>query len=150
MFIIPSLLVRITAIIVAIWDFTYVQGMVYQFDVLESIGLIVFFAGFSLRKMAKRTLGNYFFNGINSLQEHKLVKHGIYSCIRHPIYFGAILFNLGFILLFSSLYGFLIMLAFIPCILYRIRIEEKMLIQKFGEEYRDYMKTTNKIIPFVY
>jgi protein-S-isoprenylcysteine O-methyltransferase Ste14 len=34
--------------------------------------------------------------------------------------------------------------------LYRTKIEEKMLIEKFGDEYRDYMKKTKKLIPFVY
>lgn len=149
-FISLSLLIRIIAIIVAFWDFNYVQGAVYQFDALESIGLTIALAGFSIRKAAKKILGNYFLNGINSLRNHKLVKHGIYGHIRHPIYLGAILLNLGAILLFSSLPGFIVMLGCVPCILYRIRFEEKMLIEKFGEEYRDYMKKTKKIIPFIY
>jgi hypothetical protein len=34
-------------------------------------------------------------------------------------------------------------LGFIPLICYRIRIEEKMLLEKFGDEYREYMKKTN-------
>lgn len=149
-FLILSVLVRIIAIIVALWDLVYVQGMVFQFDMLESLGLLVVLAGFSIRNIARRTLGNYFLNGINSLRKHKLVKHGIYRHIRHPIYLGAILLNLGSILLFSSLLGFLVMMGYIPFVLYRIRIEEKILIEKFGKEYRDYMNKTKKIIPLIY
>lgn len=149
-FLILSVLVRIIAIIVALWDLVYVQGMVFQFDMLESLGLLVVLAGFSIRNIARRTLGNYFLNGINSLRKHKLVKQGIYRHIRHPIYLGAILLNLGSILLFSSLLGFLVMMGYIPFVLYRIRIEEKILIEKFGKEYRDYMNKTKKIIPLMY
>ncbi len=149
-FLILSVLVRITAIIVALWDFAYVQGLVFQFDMLESLGLLVVLAGWSIRNIARRTLGNYFLNGINSLRKHKLVKHGVYRYIRHPLYLGAILLNLGIILLFSSLLGFLVMMGYIPCVLYRIQIEEKMLVERFGKEYRDYMKKTKKIIPLIY
>lgn len=149
-FLILSVLVRITAIIVALWDFAYVQGLVFQFDMLESLGLLVVLAGFSIRNIARKTLGNYFLNGINSLRKHKLVKHGVYRYIRHPLYLGAILLNLGIILLFSSLLGFLVMMGYIPCVLYRIQIEEKMLVERFGKEYRDYMKKTKKIIPLIY
>jgi len=50
---------------------------------------------------------------------------------------------------FSSLYGFILMLELIPLTIYRIKIEEKMLIEKFGDEYREYMKKTKRLIPFV-
>jgi len=42
------------------------------------------------------------------------------------------------------------MLGLIPCFLFRIKIEENMLIEKFGDEYREYMKDTKKIIPFIF
>lgn len=148
-FIIPPLLVWTSAIIIAIFDFAYVQGMTYLFDLPESIGLIMILVGFSVRKTAKKTLSNYLSRGVNSLRKHKLVRHGIYRHIRHPMYLGAILLNLGAFLLLST-YGFLAMLGFIPCVLYRIRIEEKALVEKFGKEYRDYTMKTKKIIPFFY
>ncbi len=123
--------------------------MVYIFDLPESIGLIAVLIGFSVRKMAKKTLGDYFLNGVNTLRKHKLVRHGIYGCIRHPMYLSAILLMLGTFLLLS-VYGSVVMLGFIPCILYRIHIEEKMLVEKFGKEYQGYMRKTKKIIPFIY
>jgi len=42
------------------------------------------------------------------------------------------------------------MLGFIPCFLYRIRIEERVLLEEFGNEYREHMKKTKKMIPYVY
>ena len=149
-FLILSLVVRFIAISVALWDFVYVQEMVFRFDLVESLGLLVILAGFSMRNIARKTLGNYFLDGIKFLPRHKLVKHGVYRYIRHPVYLGSILLNVGIILLFSSPLGFLVMLGYIPCVLYRIQIEEKMLIERFGQEYRDYIKKTKKIIPMIY
>ena len=50
----------------------------------------------------------------------------------------------------SSYYGLLIMSALIPIFLNRIRIEERMLTEEFGDAYRKYRKATRKLIPFVY
>ena len=50
----------------------------------------------------------------------------------------------------SSLYGLLIMSALIPVLLYRIRLEERLLIEEFGDAYRTYQQRTNKLIPFIY
>jgi len=49
-----------------------------------------------------------------------------------------------------SLYGFFVMSALIPLFLIRIRIEEAMLIEEFGDAYRSYKEETKKLIPFVY
>jgi len=56
-------------------------------------------------------------------------------------------YSLGIPLLFPSLYGFLMILLLTPCILYRMKIEEQMLIRKFGEEYLKYMKRTKRLTP---
>jgi len=36
------------------------------------------------------------------------------------------------------------------CYLFRIRNEERMLVEAFGEEYKKYQKTTKKLIPYIY
>ena len=64
--------------------------------------------------------------------------------------FESILFFLGLPLLFNSVLGFVIVLPLIILLLIRIPIEENMLIKEFGEEYREYMKRTKKLIPSVY
>ncbi|MGD8545052.1 MAG: hypothetical protein PVH12_02650 [Candidatus Bathyarchaeota archaeon] len=46
--------------------------------------------------------------------------------------------------------GSLLMLVFFPIYLYRTRIEESSTLEEFGDEYRESMKMTKKIIPFIY
>ena len=49
-----------------------------------------------------------------------------------------------------SMLGLLMMLALIPVILNRIRMEEQLLVEAFGEAYRAYQEATKKLVPFVY
>ena len=137
-------------LLVTAWDFIILQGMTYRLGFLSSIGWALFIIGVIIRAAGKRTLRKYYAYGLRTLPNHKLIKHGIYKHIRHPISLAVLIYVPGMPLIFSSLYGFLLTLGLIPLILYRIKIEEKMLIEKFGNEYREYMKKTKKIIPFVY
>jgi protein-S-isoprenylcysteine O-methyltransferase Ste14 len=42
------------------------------------------------------------------------------------------------------------MSALIPIILNRIRMEERLLTEEFGDAYRAYVEATSKLIPFIY
>jgi protein-S-isoprenylcysteine O-methyltransferase Ste14 len=44
----------------------------------------------------------------------------------------------------------LFVLAVIPAMLYRIRVEERALTERFGDEYTEYCKKTKRLIPFIY
>lgn len=80
-------------------------------------------------------------------REHQLVTHGIYRYIRHPLYtFGSSLFiALGLMAdnWFIALAG---VLAFIVMAI-RTPKEEANLIEKFGDEYREYMQRTGRFLP---
>jgi protein-S-isoprenylcysteine O-methyltransferase Ste14 len=58
--------------------------------------------------------------------------------------------NLGFSMILSSVYGSVIVLLGNMFLLFRIPIEEEMLLNEFGEEYEDYRKKTKKLIPYIY
>jgi protein-S-isoprenylcysteine O-methyltransferase Ste14 len=44
----------------------------------------------------------------------------------------------------------LAMFAQIPILLFRIKMEEKMLAEHFGDEYEAYRNSTKRLIPFLY
>ncbi len=150
LFVVLASLVFFLALLVSFWDFAFVQGTVFRFSVFSVLGLILFVVGVGIRLAGKRALGKYYSYGLRVLPDHKLVTSGIYRYVRHPISLAVLIYGPGIPLIFSSFYGFLITLALIPLVLYRITIEERMLIQKFGDEYRDYVKRTKKLIPFIY
>jgi len=79
-----------------------------------------------------------------------LITSGIYSVIRHPIYSGTLIAVLGWSILFKSI----ISIIYFPflCIFYLVStvIEEKGLIEEYGDKYINYKKkVTKRFIPFI-
>lgn len=82
---------------------------------------------------------------------HRLIDKGIYGRIRHPSYCGSLLSFLGLGLFFSSwLTLAVIFLPILSAFLYRVKIEERALREKFGQAYIDYAARTARFIPGVY
>jgi protein-S-isoprenylcysteine O-methyltransferase Ste14 len=131
---------------------------VYDFSGQEITGhlawnasAILFILGaIAVNQIAVRTLGR-FFDRLTIQSEHQLVKTGIYSFVRHPIYLSYILLFVGFCLLLHS-YLSLGLLAVVCTIWFgnRIGIEEAMLREEFGEEYQAYQQQTKRLIPLIY
>jgi protein-S-isoprenylcysteine O-methyltransferase Ste14 len=147
-FVIPSTLIWVCSLLATAWDFVQIQRMIYRFGTVNALGLGLFTVGVIMRRVAKMTLGKYYSYGLQTPE--RITKNGIYKYVRHPCYFAMLLYGIGTPLIFSSFYGFLITLAFIPFVLYRMKIEETMLLRKFGDEYRDYMKRSKRLIPFIF
>lgn len=80
-------------------------------------------------------------------REHKLSTSGPYRWVRHPLYTIGSSFIVSFGLMadnwFIALMG---ILAFIAMAI-RTPREEANLIEKFGDEYRDYMRRTGRFLP---
>jgi len=149
-FVVSATFVFVLALLAVAWDFVYLQGMVYRINITAVTGLVLFVIGIVIRAVGKRTLGKYYSYGLRIIPNHKLVTRGIYKHVRHPITLAAMMYDAGIPLIFSSVYGFLLMLGLVPLFLYRIRIEEKMLVKRFGDEYCEYMKRTKRLIPIIY
>jgi len=83
------------------------------------------------------------------LARSDLVTNGIYRYIRHPQYIGFFLIIFGFLIQWPTL----ITLAMAPILfwMYRrlARREELLMIDQFGDDYRDYMTRVNGFIPHI-
>jgi len=83
--------------------------------------------------------------------DHRLVQNGLYRYLRHPAYAGALLAHLGLGLSFSNWISLgCSVLPFIFAASYRIRVEERALVEAFGEAYVNYSRRTRRLIPRVY
>jgi protein-S-isoprenylcysteine O-methyltransferase Ste14 len=80
-------------------------------------------------------------------KEPKIIKSGIYSRVRHPIYLAPIIMYLGFIILSLSLLSLIIWILIIIFYYSMAKYEETLLLDKFENEYRDYMKEVPMFIP---
>ncbi|MBK5191347.1 MAG: isoprenylcysteine carboxylmethyltransferase family protein [Methanosarcinales archaeon] len=80
-------------------------------------------------------------------EELVLIRSGVFSIVRHPIYLGAILLYLGFIIISLSIISFCIWLVIILFYYVISRYEEKLLIDKLGSQYEEYMNEVPMFIP---
>jgi len=80
-------------------------------------------------------------------EDDKLITTGPYKYVRNPIYFGCFTFIVTLALESSNLLVLIPVLVLIALIYAQIGNEEKMLLDRFGDEYRDYMKQTPRLIP---
>lgn len=80
-------------------------------------------------------------------KEHKLVTHGIYRWVRHPLYTVGSSLYISFGLMSDN--WFIIFMGVVAFIVMAIRTpkEEANLIEKFGDEYREYMMRTGRFLP---
>ncbi|TXT28096.1 MAG: isoprenylcysteine carboxyl methyltransferase [Planctomycetota bacterium] len=81
-------------------------------------------------------------------KDHQLVTQGIYRSIRHPMYASIWLFSLAQGLLLENwLAGWSVLVAFAVMYFVRTPREEQMMCEFFGDEYRDYMQQTGRLVP---
>jgi protein-S-isoprenylcysteine O-methyltransferase Ste14 len=114
-------------------------------------GTVLLIAGLIIRWVAVLQLGKSFTVDVAITDAAKLRTNGIYKRIRHPGYLGILMIVTGFSSLMSSYYSFLVLaIPVLLAIIYRIRVEEKVLISEFGDSYLNYMAGTKRLIPGIY
>lgn len=77
-----------------------------------------------------------------------VIKKGVFSLVRHPIYLGSLLLYFSCLLLTLSLLSVLVWFIIIAFYVYISRHEEKMLLERFGSEYADYIREVPMLIPW--
>jgi protein-S-isoprenylcysteine O-methyltransferase Ste14 len=87
--------------------------------------------------------------GKNFENSTQLVTKGIYKYLRHPMYASLLFLGWGMFLkninpLSISIIAVITLALFLTC-----KVEEKEMIKRFGEEYKQYMKATRMWIPYL-
>lgn len=116
----------------------------------RAAGALVFAAGI-MRWYAILALGRFFTVNVAIASDHRLVEAGPYRLLRHPSYTGALLAFLGLGICIDNWASLAVLMVPAAVVfLWRMRIEEDALLETFGERYRDYMRRTRRLIPFIY
>jgi protein-S-isoprenylcysteine O-methyltransferase Ste14 len=119
-------------------------------EAIRWIGVVLCLLGGVLRIFPVYVLRNRF-SGLVAIQPgHQLETHGIYGVIRNPSYLGLLISSLGWVLAFRSGIGVLLTAALLVPLTARIRAEERLLHEHFGEEYDVYRKRTWRLLPGIY
>ncbi|HEY6487833.1 MAG: isoprenylcysteine carboxylmethyltransferase family protein [Terracidiphilus sp.] len=104
--------------------------------------------GVTLAVWARVCLGRDWGMPMEEKAHFELVTHGPYATIRHPIYAGIILAILGSAIGQSVLWA-IPLLIIGPYLIYSAGREEKMMTERFPNQYPSYLKRTRMIIPFI-
>ena len=114
-------------------------------------GIAAMVAGLTVRVWAARVLGAYYTRTLRTSSTQSLVEEGPYRLVRHPGYLGVLLLWLGAGLASANvLVAGLIAISMGRAYRRRIRSEEAMLTNTFGEDYVAYTRRTRRLIPWVY
>ncbi|HEY1783059.1 MAG TPA: isoprenylcysteine carboxylmethyltransferase family protein [Roseiarcus sp.] len=119
-------------------------------DTVRWLGALLDLIGGVLRLAPVFVLGRRF-SGLVAIQPgHRLVTSGLYGIIRHPSYLVLFVFTLGWGVAFRSSVGVIIAVLMLFVLLARIRAEEWLLRETFGNEYDAYRAWTWRLLPYVY
>jgi protein-S-isoprenylcysteine O-methyltransferase Ste14 len=106
------------------------------------------FCSLALFVWVHKNLGANFSRKIRIAEEQRIVTSGPYRFLRHPMYAAFYLLHLAMFFLTSNWFLGASWTVFLTVIIFmRINREEKLLIEKFKEEYLFYMQRTGRFIP---
>jgi protein-S-isoprenylcysteine O-methyltransferase Ste14 len=114
-------------------------------------GVICLVIGLWLFYRSHADLGTNWSITLEVREQHRLITHGVYRRIRHPMYLALALYSIGQALVIpnwvagpSNLVAFAILCAL------RVRPEERMMVEEFGDEYVAYSVRTKRFSPGVW
>jgi protein-S-isoprenylcysteine O-methyltransferase Ste14 len=127
----------------------HLSGAAY--DAVRALALVLFAVGLCIRWTAIYSLGRSFSANVAIHSTQKLNRSGLFRFMRHPSYTGMVIIFFAVGLRMENWLGLL--LVTVPpyaALLYRIHVEEDALVNAFGDDYRDYQRTTRRLIPGLY
>jgi len=115
------------------------------------VGAVCLMLGLWLFHLSHADLGANWSITLEVREKHKLVTQGVYRRIRHPMYTALLLYSAGQALVLPNyVAGPSSAVAMALLVTLRIGPEERMMIEEFGKDYRDYMAQTKRLAPGVW
>lgn len=114
---------------------------------LRWLGVVAAISSVLLVAWIHSTLGRQYSAEVAIQKDHVLVTSGPYARTRHPMYTALNMFSFSLALTTSNLLVLSLAVLVIVPFLWIARMEEKLLLETFGEDYREYMKRTGRFFP---
>jgi protein-S-isoprenylcysteine O-methyltransferase Ste14 len=115
------------------------------------LGLVLMLAGMYLRRHCFKMLADNFKPAVTVVANQPVIETGAYKWIRHPSYLAGIVMFEGVGAALANWISMLVILVLsMVAYWYRIQVEEKALVETIGEPYKEYMKRTKRLVPFVF
>jgi protein-S-isoprenylcysteine O-methyltransferase Ste14 len=144
-------------VLVLIWVFISVQvrsDLLLQRIVPDGIatgllGILITVSGLGFAARARIHLGKNWSSRPGIKVDHKLIRTGPYRFVRNPIYTGILFGYAGTAIVIGELWAFILILCVMGGVLMKIRVEEKFLLEEFGEAYVQYRNEVKALIPYL-
>ena len=115
------------------------------------VGVLVGVIGLWLFRRSHIELGRNWSISLDLREGHQLITSGLYRYVRHPMYTAIFLCASAQALVVPNwIVGPANLVAFFVLFMMRVGSEEEMMAEKFGDQYRDYMAGTKRLIPYVW
>jgi protein-S-isoprenylcysteine O-methyltransferase Ste14 len=111
------------------------------------VGIILSIFSLAYLYWAGQVLAEHFSYTLEVQDSQNLVTSGPYHRVRHPIYTGTLAFLVIQFIVADNWLFLVLVLALMPYLVQRIKKEEAMMLEHFGEEYARYMERTGRLIP---
>jgi protein-S-isoprenylcysteine O-methyltransferase Ste14 len=112
-------------------------------------GLALILTGWGVAYAANHAIGESWSPSIDKTTEQKLITSGVYALVRHPLYLSGLLILAGTNVYFRSRWAWLGALLALVVTLIRVPIEERRLVERFGQQYIAYQRQTKAILPWI-
>jgi len=128
------------------------KGADYGFlPALGWLGVLLLAAALTLFRLTHVQLGRNWSISLETREKHVLVTEGLYAWVRHPMYSSFLLSALvQFCLLQNWVAGPAGLAGFAVLFLFRVKREERLMTETFGDAYRAYARRTARIVPWLY
>ncbi len=146
-FLLPALVVYVAGMAVCTVELAVTQEGEVEMTPLRAVGVIGVAVGLLHAVVGATWLRRQYSSTLVIREGHQLITSGPYRRVRHPIYLGALLVSFGIAVFAKSGIGFGVMALLVPLIRRRIRIEERLLTEHFGDDYRAYQRRTGMLLP---
>jgi len=126
-------------------------GRIYPWNTFFAIGMSLIGLGLIIRVYSILTLKQFFTYSVAQVENHELIQAGLYKFIRHPGYLGQMIIFLGISTSISNWCSILaMMLPITLAYLYRIKVEERFMLEQLGDNYLNYQNRTKRLLPLVF
>jgi protein-S-isoprenylcysteine O-methyltransferase Ste14 len=112
-------------------------------------GIIITVTGLGFAVWARTHLGKNWSGRPAIKVNHKLIRTGPYRFVRNPIYTGILFGYAGTAIVIGELWAFILIMCVMGGVLMKIRVEEKFLLEEFGEAYVQYRNEVKALIPYL-
>ncbi|MFZ0286852.1 MAG: isoprenylcysteine carboxylmethyltransferase family protein [Terriglobales bacterium] len=114
---------------------------------IRYLGIVLTWLGVGFAIWARYAIGANWSGRVTLKVDHQLVQSGPYAFVRHPIYTGLLLANVGAALFIGRWRCLLAIVIFLVEISRKALKEEGFMLSEFGDRYAEYRKRAGFLVP---